>query len=320
MRLTLREPSVLNAPRGAVIAIQADQDAQRLDVVLAKRLTSRSVAQRLIEAGAVKVNGEVAVRVSQRVKQGDLVIYQMPHPEQEALRGQAIDLNVLYEDEDVVVINKPKGMVVHPAPGASSGTLVHALLYRYGATLSSLGGKDRPGIAHRIDKDTSGVILVARNDFAHRHLAAQIKAHEAHRVYIALVHGRPPQKGRIEGPIGRHPGRRLEMAVVEGGKPAVTHFSVIEELGEYSLLRVRLETGRTHQIRVHMAFAGYPVVGDPVYGHRQTRLFNNGQALHAWFLTFKHPRLETSMTCVAPLPPDFTAILAQLRSATAARS
>lgn len=314
MRYSLRENTALESLRGVVLTIRAEQEAQRLDRVLAKRLGSRTTAQRLIEYGAVKVNGDKATKVSQRVKQGDIVTYRIPRPKHSTVRAEAIDLPVLFEDDDLAVINKPKGMVVHPAPGASHGTLVHALLHRYRAGLSSIGGNDRPGIVHRLDKDTSGAIVVARSDFAHRHLAAQIQAHTARRVYIALVHGRPPQKGRVEGPIGRHPVYRKEMAVVPFGKPAVTHFTVIEELGAYSLLRVQLETGRTHQIRVHMAYAGYPIVGDTVYGHRRPELFTDGQALHAWMLTFQHPRQNVRMTCVAPLPADFAAVLAQLRA------
>jgi len=228
-------------------------------------------------------------------------------------RPKPIPLDIVYEDDDIIVINKPQGMVVHPAAGARAGTLVNALL-AHTRGLSGIGGKERPGIVHRLDKDTSGLLVVAKHDRAHISLARQLQAREVLREYAAIVHGRVrADRGRVDAPIGRHPVNRKRMAVVFGGRPAVTDYEVLERFAEYSYLRLVLQTGRTHQIRVHMAHLGHPVVGDPVYGSRRSPWELEGQCLHARRLGFRHPRTGAWMTFTTPLPEHMERVLEDLR-------
>ena len=288
--------------------------AERLDRWLAASGVgpSRAFVQKLIDAGHVPVDGRVAP-ASHKVRPGQKVLVAIPPPEPTATLPEAIPLDVLYEDDDVIVINKPQGMVVHPAAGNRAGTLVNALL-AHCRGLSAIGGKERPGIVHRLDKDTSGVLVVAKNDAAHVSLQKQIQAREARREYLAIVHGRVrEERGRINAPIGRHPVDRKRMAVIAGGRPAVTDYEVLERFPGYTLVRAILQTGRTHQIRVHMAHLGHPVVGDPVYGARRSPWNLKGQCLHAQRLAFRHPRTGAWMSFTAPLPPDMEKVLADLR-------
>lgn len=288
--------------------------AERLDRWLAASGVgpSRAFVQKLIDAGHVLVDGRVAP-ASHKVRPGQKVLVAIPPPEPTATLPEAIPLDVLYEDDDVIVINKPQGMVVHPAAGNRAGTLVNALL-AHCRGLSAIGGKERPGIVHRLDKDTSGVLVVAKNDDAHVSLQKQIQAREARREYLAIVHGRVrEERGRINAPIGRHPVDRKRMAVIAGGRPAVTDYEVLERFPGYTLVQAILQTGRTHQIRVHMAHLGHPVVGDPVYGARRSPWNLKGQCLHAQRLAFRHPRTGAWMSFTAPLPPDMEKVLADLR-------
>jgi 23S rRNA pseudouridine1911/1915/1917 synthase len=247
------------------------------------------------------------------VKLGDVIRLFVPQENEGLLpEPEDIPLDVVYEDADLAVINKPKGMVVHPAPGNPNGTLVNALLYRF-RTLSETGGETRPGIVHRIDKLTSGLLVVAKNDFTHEALAGQFAAHTAHREYMCIVHGNLKEdSGTVDAPIGRHKTDRKRMAVTEDGRRAVTHWRVLERFGTETLLDVSLETGRTHQIRVHMAYIKHPIVGDEVYGSAAPKLGLNGQALHGYRLTFTHPRTGETMTFTAPLPEDFKTALTRL--------
>lgn len=287
-------------------------DSGRLDKVLASRLTqfSRSKLQRWISNGLVLVNGQ-QVADKYKVKVGDQVVVTPEEPHPIDLKPENIPLDIIYEDDDVLVVNKPQGMVVHPAPGHPDHTLVNALLYH--SPLSTINGEFRPGIVHRIDKDTSGLLMVAKNDKAHQSLAAQLKAKTTKREYIALVHGRiKEERGTIDAPLGRSRKDRKKQAVVEDGRHAVTHFQVIERYRNYTLIKCRLETGRTHQIRVHMASIGHPLAGDPLYGPRKT-LPGKGQYLHARLLGFVHPTTGKEMVFTAPLPAYFQQMIAKLR-------
>ncbi len=287
-------------------------DRGRLDKVLATKLDqfSRSKLQRWIKMGLVVVNGQ-QVADKYKVKAGDQVVITPEQPHQIDLKPENIPLDIVYEDDDVLVVNKPQGMVVHPAPGHPDHTLVNALLYH--CPLSTINGEFRPGIVHRIDKDTSGLLMVAKNDQAHRSLAAQLKAKTTKREYVALVHGRIREdKGTIDAPLGRSRKDRKKQAVVTGGRHAVTHFQVLERFRQYTLIKCRLETGRTHQIRVHMASIGHPLAGDPLYGPRKT-LPGNGQYLHARLLGFVHPRTGKEMVFTAPLPAYFQQMIEKLR-------
>ncbi|WP_295747326.1 RluA family pseudouridine synthase [uncultured Limosilactobacillus sp.] len=288
------------------------QDSGRLDKVLAGRLTqfSRSKLQRWISKGMVLVNGQ-QVADKYKVKVGDQVVVTPEEPHPIDLEPENIPLDIVYEDDDVLVVNKPQGMVVHPAPGHPDHTLVNALLYH--CPLSTINGEFRPGIVHRIDKDTSGLLMVAKNDRAHQSLAAQLKAKTTKREYLALVHGRiKEERGTIDAPLGRSRKDRKKQAIVEDGRHAVTHFKVIERYRNYTLIKCRLETGRTHQIRVHLASVGHPLAGDPLYGPRKT-LPGKGQYLHARLLGFVHPTTGKEMVFTAPLPAYFQQMIAKLR-------
>lgn len=295
-------------------AVSPEAAGTRLDVYAAglPGILSRAMAQRLIAGGELTVDGRAA-RASLRLSGGEEIRYTIPPPEPAAAEPEEIPLEILYEDDDLLVVNKPRGLVVHPAAGNRRGTLVNAVLAHAGE-LSGVGGVARPGIVHRLDKDTSGVLVVAKNDAAHVGLTAQFKAHSIDRRYLALVRGRlPSSEGRVEGNIGRHPRHRKKMAVLAtGGKPAVTHWRVLEELPGYTLLEARLETGRTHQIRVHLAHLGHPVAGDPVYGGQAGELGLAGQALHAAVLAFRHPRTGEELSFRTPPPADFQGALARL--------
>lgn len=296
--------------------VAADEGGQRLDVFLTAKEVgpSRSFVRKLIDGGLVQVNNQQE-KASYKVSAGDVIQVEIPELEPIEAKPQTIALDIIYEDEDVVVVNKPKGMVVHPAPGNPDNTLVNALL-AHCQNLSGIGGKIRPGIVHRLDKDTSGVLVVAKNDLAHLSLAKQIKDRIAERRYLAIVHGSVKEdQGTISTWLGRHPVHRKKMAVLpEGkGKPAVTHYRVKERFGDYTLVEAKLETGRTHQIRVHMAYLGHPVVGDEVYGPKKAHLGFDGQALHAAELGVYHPRTGQWVTWKAPLPEDFVRALNYLR-------
>ncbi|MFR0579977.1 RluA family pseudouridine synthase [Limosilactobacillus mucosae] len=292
------------------IEIDADLTG-RIDKVLGHFLSdvSRSQLQKWIEDGHVTVNGQV-VKTKYKLKAGDVVKIIPEAPQTIDLEPEDIPLDIVYEDDDVIVVNKPAGMVVHPAPGHPGHTLVNALLYH--SPLSTINGEFRPGIVHRIDKDTSGLLMVAKNDLAHRSLAAQLKAKTNQREYVALVHGVIKEdQGTIDAPLGRSKKDRKKQAVVMDGRHAVTHFEIVKCYRHYTLVKCRLETGRTHQIRVHMAYIGHPLAGDPLYGPRKT-LAGPGQYLHAGLLGFKHPRTGQEMTFTAPLPDYFTKMLEHL--------
>lgn len=270
---------------------------------------SRSQIQRWIEDGHVKVNDQ-PVKPKYKLAVGDVVTIEPEKPKKIDLVPENIPLDIVYEDDDVIVVNKPQGMVVHPAPGHPDHTLVNALMYH--SPLSTINGEFRPGIVHRIDKDTSGLLMVAKNDMAHRSLAAQLKAKTNEREYVALVHGVIKEdQGTIDAPLGRSPKDRKKQAVVADGRHAVTHFKVLKRYQHYTLVSCRLETGRTHQIRVHMKYIGHPLAGDPLYGPRKT-LPGNGQYLHARLLGFKHPRTGKQLTFTAPLPSYFQKMLDKL--------
>lgn len=299
--------------------LQVDQPAARLDQWLAQAIPqlSRSQLQKLIRQGQVLVAGQPA-RPSAALQPGDVVTVHLPAPEPAALQPETTPLDVVYEDDDLVVINKPAGMVVHPAQGHTSGTLVNALLARYPdlAVLAEddSGAADRPGIVHRLDRDTSGLMIVARTPAALRRLQQQFKARTVEKIYLALVFGRPEAaEGIIDVPLGRDPRFRQKIAPRADGKPARTHYRVIEDFGAYSLLEIGLETGRTHQIRVHLAWLKCPVVGDTVYGRKKNVLGLKRQFLHAWRLAFQHPRTGETIQLEAPLDPHLQAVLGQLR-------
>lgn len=290
-------------------------ESARLDVFLASAdaTYSRSQVRRWIEEGHVDLNGERPSKAGVRLRPGDRVRVTPPPIEAASAQPEAIPLDVVYEDDALIVLNKAKGMVVHPAPGHASGTLVNALLHHI-PTLEGIGGVRRPGIVHRLDKDTSGLMVVAKTERAHRRLVQALKAREVRRIYIALAHGNlVEERGSIDAPIGRHPVDRKRMAVLEqGGREAITHFTVLERLGAYTLLELALETGRTHQIRVHLAHIGHPVVGDPKYGRRRPELFEDGQALHAAHLSFSHPISGRPLTFSTRPPQPFIEVLRSL--------
>ena len=299
------------------VVFTAEEKGQRLDVFVVERFPelSRSHVQKLIEQGNVLVDGMVR-KANYKLRGGEAVQVTVPQAEPISVEPEDIPLDLLYEDKDIIVVNKARGMVVHPASGVYSGTLVNALLYHC-QDLSGINGEIRPGIVHRLDKDTSGVMVCAKNDTAHLDLAEQIRTKTAHRTYWAIVHGNIKEEaGIIKGDIGRHPTDRKKMAIVrENGKPAVTHFKVLERFGEYTLVECQLETGRTHQIRVHMTSIGHPLINDPKYGPKKSSPFAiNGQALHSLQLTLTHPVTKEEMTFTAPLPTDMEKILTGLRN------
>ena len=287
----------------------------RLDAFLsADGALTRSQAARLIAEGRVRVNGKPAAK-SARLSGGETVTVDVPQLRETALPPQDIPLDVVYEDDDVIVVNKPTGLVVHPAPGHPDGTLVNALLHYCGDSLSGIGGEKRPGIVHRIDRDTSGLIIAAKNDAAHLALSAQLKDHSLSRTYECLVTGNMKQdSGTVDAPIGRSSADRKKMAVVPTGRRAVTHWEVVARYPGVTHLRCRLETGRTHQIRVHMAYIGHPILGDTVYGAKKPVPGLTGQCLHATGLRFIHPRTGEPVELHCPLPPEFTAMLQKLQS------
>ena len=295
------------------IKIKAAQVGSRLDKAISDASNvSRTQANDLIKADAVFVNGEVK-KAKYKVLENDLVSFVIPEPEVLSYEAENIPLDIVYEDDDVAVINKPQGMVVHPSAGHHSGTLVNALMYHM-TKLSSINGVIRPGIVHRIDKDTSGLLMVAKNDQAHELLAAQLKDHSSKRRYLAIIHGNLlNDRGVIEAPIGRNPKYRKKKAVIAGGKHALTHFEVLERFGEFTLVNLTLETGRTHQIRVHMAYIGHPVAGDPLYGPKNVLKPNHGQFLHAEILGFKHPTSQEWLEFEIDPPKLFKSTLEKLR-------
>lgn len=298
-----------------LFSIPPELDCERVDRAVSQLVEglSRSAVQRLIEEGNLIKNRQ-PVSKNDRVKAGDSVRVTMREPRAIEAQPQEIPLDIRYEDDDLLVVNKPKGMVVHPAPGNPDNTLVNALLYHCGASLSGINGMIRPGIVHRIDKDTSGLLVVAKNDFAHASLARQIKEHTFTREYSAVVHGRLKEpSGTVDAPIGRHPTKRKQMAVTDcHSRNAVTHYETVAELDGFTQIRVRLETGRTHQIRVHMAYIGHPVAGDPVYGPKKSAPGLDGQCLHAGLIGFCHPRDGRYLEVASELPPYFTAFLRRI--------
>ena len=297
------------------LVVLPEDAGTRLDVFVAAALPqlSRSAVQRLLEEGLVTRGGGPASK-KDRCAPGDIIRVTVPEVREALPEPEDIPLDVRYEDDDVIVINKPRGLVVHPAAGHEDGTLVNALLYHCGDSLSGIGGEKRPGIVHRIDKDTSGLLIVAKNDLAHRCLSEQLRDHTMHRIYYAVVRGGfREDEGTVNAPIGRHPNDRKKMAVRPEGREAVTHYTVEERFGAYTMLRLRLETGRTHQIRVHMAYIGHSVVGDPVYGPKKEELGQTAQVLHAGRLVFLHPTTGAPVTVDAELPDYFLSVLSRLR-------
>ena len=295
--------------------VEAESSGERIDVFLARKIPelTRSGAQRLIEGGGVTLLG-IPVKKNRRVAAGEIFKVEIPDPAPSENPAQPIPLDVVYEDGDIIVVNKPRGMVVHPAPGHPDGTLVNALLYHCAGSLSGIGGEKRPGIVHRIDRDTSGLIIAAKNDFAHRKLAAQLKDHTLAREYEAVTVGRIREdEGTIDAPLGRHPTDRKRQAVTQKhSRNAVTHYEVLGRYNGYTHVRCRLETGGTHQIRVHMAYIGHPILGDPVYGGKKTERGLAGQCLHARKLRFIHPRTGEEITLSTELPPYFQEVLRKL--------
>lgn len=295
--------------------LTADIAGERVDAFLARRgeNLSRSAAQKLIEEGGVTRNGKPAKK-NEKLNIGDTVAYTIPEPKAVDIQPTEMPLDIVYEDDDLLVINKPKGLVVHPAAGHRDDTLVNGLLYALGDDLSGINGELRPGIVHRIDKDTSGLLAVAKNDFAHTFLASQLKDHSMHRVYDAVVVGNLKEdSGTVDAPIGRHPTDRKKMCVTErNSKSAVTHWEVVKRYRGYTHVRCKLETGRTHQIRVHMAHIGHPILGDTVYGRKKPELGQNSQCLHAGTLCFTHPRDGRPVIVHAPLPEYFQNVIEKL--------
>ena len=294
----------------------ADITGERIDKFLDGRIESlsRSYIQKLIKEKKILVN-QLPVKANYKLTTGDTIILQIPDPEPLDIQPENIPLDILYEDDDILVVNKPKGMVVHPAPGHYSHTLVNAVLYHCGENLSGINGVIRPGIVHRIDMNTTGVLVVCKNDFAHNSLAEQLKVHSITRVYYAIVFGNLREdEGTVHAPIGRHPTDRKKMSIhSKQGRDAITHYRVLERFGAYTFIECRLETGRTHQIRVHMASIGHPLLGDEVYGPARQPFSLEGQTLHAGVLGFIHPRTGEYVEFSAPLPAYFEELLEKLR-------
>ena len=294
--------------------IFSGENGTRLDVFVSSVVDiSRSRAAKLMEDGKVTVNG-VALSKNTKLKIGDEITVIIPEPESYDVSPENIPLDIVFEDADLLVVNKPKGMVVHPAAGNYSGTLVNALMYHCADSLSGINGVMRPGIVHRIDKNSSGLLIVAKNDYSHLGLAEQIKEHSFTREYEAVVYGKfKNERGTVDAPIARHPKERKQMAIVLSGRNAVTHYSVIEEFKDFTHLRLKLETGRTHQIRVHMAHIGHPVAGDDVYGPKKVITSLSGQCLHAKKIGFVHPRTNEYIEFDSELPEYFEAFLKRCR-------
>ena len=295
-----------------ITSVVTDKDTGiRVDIYVARALDiSRSYAGNLIKNGKVSMRNRI-LKANYRVAAGDEIVIEKDEAEDLTVEAENIPLDIVYEDKDIIIVNKARGMVVHPAAGNPNGTLVNALLWHCGGELSGINGVIRPGIVHRLDKDTSGLMVAAKTDAAHKDLAEQIKSHTARRTYVALVHGNIVEaKGRIDAPLGRHPKDRVKMAVnMKDGKDAITHFTVLERFGNYTLVQCRLETGRTHQIRVHMAYIGHPVVNDPLYGYKRDAFPIEGQALHSCALDLVHPITKQAMHFEAPWPDDFKAVV-----------
>jgi 23S rRNA pseudouridine1911/1915/1917 synthase len=301
------------------INLQVEDSSNRIDSYLSKQLSdlSRSRLQKLIESGNVRLNGQICTEKKTSLRVGDRLQIDIPPTQPLELIPEEIPLDILYEDDYLIIVNKPAGLVVHPAPGHENGTLVNALL-SHCSDLAGIGGVQRPGIVHRLDKDTTGAITIAKTDFAHQHLQAQLKAKTARREYWGIVYGVPStESGTVNLPIGRHPIDRKKMAVVppqKGGREAVTHWKILERLGNHTLMQFLLETGRTHQIRVHCTQIGNPIVGDTLYSCGRSLGVNlSGQVLHARKLTLEHPMTKKTIAAIAPLPADFTKLIEILR-------
>ena len=296
------------------VIVNENDKGKRLDIYIAENFNelSRTMIKKLIESNNVLVNDK-SEKVSYKVQANDNISIDVPEAKETKLKAQEIPLDIIYEDSDIIVVNKPKGMVVHPANGNPDGTLVNAILSICKNSLSGIGGELRPGIVHRLDKDTSGLIIVAKNDKAHINMSEQIKERNVKKTYIALVRGNvPEEEATINMPIGRSTRDRKKMAVTKNGKQAITHFKVLKRYSKYTLLEIKIETGRTHQIRVHMAEIGYPVVGDAVYSNGKNEFGIEGQMLHAYKLEFMHPITNKHMELTAPLPQYFEEILKKL--------
>jgi|UniRef100_A0A7C3SR56 23S rRNA pseudouridine1911/1915/1917 synthase len=295
------------------LIVENNDEIDRIDKYLVKKVhLSRSQIQDLIDKGYIKVNG-VTVKSSYKVKPGDIINVIIPPPEDTDIIPKDIPIQIIYEDNDLLVVNKPRGMVVHPAHGHYQDTLVNALLYKV-KDLSGIGGELRPGIVHRLDKDTTGLLVVAKNDFSHQKLSEQLKNRTLKRVYWALCEGEIPwDEKRVELPMARHPVYRKKMAIVYGGKISITNFKVLERFKGYTLVSASLETGRTHQVRLHLSHLGFPIVGDEIYGRIDKRFGIKGQLLHAKEISFIHPRTSERMSFSAPLPSDFERVLSLLR-------
>ena len=295
--------------------VNEEEKGKRLDVYIASKddETTRTSSQRQIEQGNVVVNDKVITKVSYKVAEGDKIEIAEQEPVEIELKAQDIPIAIVYEDKDIIVVNKPKGKVVHPANGNPDGTLVNAIMSICKDSLSGIGGEIRPGIVHRLDKDTSGLLIVAKNDMAHVNMSEQIKRHEVKKTYIALVRGIVKEnEATIDMPIGRSNSDRKKMAVTKNGKNAVTHIKVLKRYDKYTLLEINIETGRTHQIRVHLAHIGYPVIGDYIYSNGKNEFGIVGQCLHARYLEFKHPITGKDMKLEAPLPEYFEKVLQEL--------
>jgi len=295
--------------------VPMEMEGERLDVCINEWIdtVSRSYLQKLIKEGNVTVNGK-SVKPSLSLKTDDEVIVCLPEAVEPEIKAENIPLDILYEDKDVLVVNKPKGMVVHPAAGHYEGTLVNALMYHCKGNLSGINGVMRPGIVHRIDRDTTGSLIVCKNDFSHQSIATQLKEHSIKRVYKAIITGNfSDEEGTVNAPIGRHPTERKKMAINPNGREAITHYKILESLKGYAYAQFQLETGRTHQIRVHMASKGHPLLGDTVYGSSKDPYHTNGQVLHAQTLGFIHPRNGEYIEVNAPLPRYFEELLVKLR-------
>lgn len=307
----------MNQQEKYTFLIDKETQSTRIDLVLSLLLseTSRSFIQKLIEGGRLTINGQLCTSKKYKVSEGDVVEITVPEPEKLVIKEENIPLDIVYEDDDVLVVNKPRGMVVHPAVGNYTGTLVNAVMYHCKDRLSSINGVIRPGIVHRIDKDTSGLLMIAKNNRAHESLSRQLAEHTITRKYTALVYNNfSEEEGTVDAPLGRDPKNRLRRAVTrENSKRAVTHWRVLERFGKYTLIEAQLETGRTHQIRVHMAYTNHPLVGDMLYGPKKQTLFQDGQLLHAGVLGFVHPSTGEYMEFSRPLPEEFQQVIERLR-------